>query len=295
MRIVRAAVVLLAVLLLAAFAFAKLTSDSGPVASTPGFGQGLSNVAVSTSTKIRLSPDSTKVALVESGVVTVVRSRDGARVMAAGKNIVDVAWMPDGNRVIVVEGPIPTGEIDAIDMTGKRAGVAKLKAPIGFGDGFGLAVDSRGTQAAAIAVTRDPIGGARHTDLAVVELQTGAVRIFESPTEERNPTFVDDENVAYLAGSVLFQRELGDGRLTKIDQGFADGPFVAGPDGELALWADDAAQGLVGIDTTARKRRALRVLPQGHIPVDVDAHLTRALVRVTDRDGTVHLSFDSLA
>ncbi len=294
MRILRAAVVLLAVLLLAAYAFAKFTSDSGLVASTPGFGKGLSNVAVSTSTKIRLSPDSTKVAFVESGVVTIVRSRDGARVMAAGENIVDVAWMPDGKRVIVVEGPIPTGEIAAIDMNGKSAGLAKLKTSIGFGDGFGLAVDSRGTQAAAIAVSRDPIGGAIHTDLAVVDLQTGAVNVFESTTEESNPSFVDDENVAYLADSVLFQRDLGDGRLTKVDQGFADGPFVAGPDGELALWTDEVVPALVGVDTTSRKRRTLRALRKGHVPVDVDAHLTRALVRVTDADGTVHLSFDPL-
>lgn len=294
MRILRAAVVLIAVLLLAAYAFAKLTSESGPVESTPGFGRGLSNLAVSTSTKIYLSPDSTRVALVENGAVTVVRTRDGARVMSAGKNVVDAAWMPDGQRVLVVEGPIPTGEIDAIGMNGKVQGVAKVQPAIQFGNGYGLAVDSAGRQAAAIAVTRDPIGGATHTDLAVIDLQSGATRVFKTTIDERNPIFADDDRVAALGDDALFVRSLVDGRVAKVDRGFAGGPFVAGPDDAVALDAGTAVHTVISFDTRAGKRRALRTLPEGHVPVDVDTHRTRALVRVTDSDGTVHLSFDAL-
>ncbi|MBA2608966.1 MAG: hypothetical protein H0U92_08520 [Actinobacteria bacterium] len=294
MRTLRAAVVLLAVLLLVAYAFAKLTSEDEPIGSTPGFGSGLSAVAVSTSTKIRLSPDASRVALVENGVVTVVRSRDGRRVMSAGSNVVDVAWMPDGGRVVIVEGPIPTGEIDAIDMTGTVVGVAKLTQSVEFGNGLGLAVNSRGTQAAVIAVTRDAVGGARHTDVALVDLQSGKTRVFATPVEEENPIFLDDQTIGFLADAAFYTRPAGLGPATKAGDGFSGGPYVVGPDGAAVLESGGAAHGLVALNATTSERRALRALPDDHRVVDVDTRLTRALVRITDRDATVHLSFDPL-
>lgn len=280
MRVLRASVVTIVVLVLGAFAFARLTSTNGPVASNPAFGRGLSNIGVSTATKVRLSPDSTRAALIDNGSVTVVRIKDGSRVMSAGNNVVDAAWMPDGTRVLVVEGPIPTGQVAAVDMDGQAVGIAPLKPSIEFGDGFGLAVNSDGTHAAAIAVTRDAIGGAVHTDVADIDLQTGATRVTPTPGNERDPIWLaDDTIVAASAGRVL-------------SFAVARGPFVLSTEGEVVV--EGAGRRVFAIDPTTARRRLVRTLPPRHVAVDVDAHLTRALVRVTDRDGTVHLSMDPL-
>ena len=292
MRGLRSTVVAVVVVVLGALAFARLTSTNGPVASNPAFGRGLSKLAVSTATKVRLSPDNTRVALVENGSVTVVRTKDGSRVMSAGNNVVDAAWMPDGTRVIVVEGPIPTGEIAAVDMDGRAVGIAALKPSIEFGDGFGLAVNSDGTHVTAIAVTRDAIGGAVHTDVADINLQTGVTRVFRTPAEERTSIWVTDDAIGSVANGVFSIRNLVDNGVTEVVNGVAGGPFVTTATGEVVL--ETADHELLIVDPASPDKPTLRALPAGHEAVDVDTQVTRALVRVTERDGTVHLSMHAL-
>ncbi len=117
-----------AVVVVVAFAwgFAKLTSDDGGVENRP-LGAALPTQSIGTSAKVRLSPDGAHLALVESGILSIIRVRDASIASRAGTRVVDATWMPDGSRVVIVEGPIPTGQIAAVDLQGKTAGVVRTQ------------------------------------------------------------------------------------------------------------------------------------------------------------------------
>lgn len=302
MRLLRAVVVSVVVLVLFAWGFASLTDDDRSARGDPRLGAGLAGLGVSATTKVRISPDGGRVLVVEAGQVVVVGVDNADVVMRAGRSVVDAAWMPDGERVLVVEGPIPTGQILTLDMNGEVDGVASLSPSVGFGDGHGLAVDSRGVRAAVIVTTRDAIGGRAHTDLAVVELQTGRVRSY--PTAERQelrPVFVDDDFVA-----VASYGESGTERLDFVDlgtgtvspgEGITGGPFVRTVGGEVVVARQDGGGGtrLVAVDALGGAERSLYVARPGRRVVAVDAQVTRCLVRIVDEDGAARLAFEPFA
>jgi hypothetical protein len=301
MRFLRATAVAVVVLVLFAWGFAKLT-DNDDTTATPRLGTGLSGLSVTTAAKVRMSPDGARLAVVEGGQVVVVGVNDAKIVMRAGTNVVDAAWMPDGKRVLAVEGPIPTGQVTTLDMKGEIDGVQKINPSISFGDGTGVAVDSRGTQAAVIAVTRDAIGGEVHTDLAVIQLQSGAVRVYPTPArDESSPVFIDDDFVA-----VASQGATGSARLDFVDLGTgavdAGRPITAGPFvrtvGEEVVVARRAAQGatrLLAVSADGGDERELHVTKPHRKVVAVDLQVTRCLVRVVDPGGTAHLALEPFA
>jgi hypothetical protein len=290
------------VLALFAWGFATLTDNDGETVASPRLGTGLTGLSIATSTKVRMSPDSTRVLVVEAGQVVVVGIDDAEIVARAGRNIVDAAWMPDGERVLVVEGPIPTGQILTLDMNGEVDGVAQLAPSISFGDGNGIAVDSRGTKAAVIATTREAVGGRVHSDLATVELQTGKVRVYSTPDRnEFNPLFVDDDFVA-----VASEGERGAARLAFVDLGTAGvtagrpiigGPFVRTVGGEVvvARRASHGATRLLAVDAQTGDEREVHVTKPHRRVVAVDRQVTRCLVRVVDPGGTAHLDLEPFA
>ena len=299
MRFLRAVAVLLVVLAAFVFGFAKLTSDDAPHVANPRLGKGITGLDLGSATKVRWSPDGAHLAVVEGGSVTVVGLNDAKVVARAGTNVVDAAWMPDGTRVLVVEGPIPTGQVATIDLHGKLDGAATLDPSIGFGDGNGIAVDERGTRAAAIAVTRDAIGGATHTDLATIELQTGKVRVYATARNEASPLFVDDDRVA-----VASEGTHGPARLDLVDlatgkvaagRPIIDGPYARTFGGEVVV-ARRAAQGayrLIAVNADTGHERTLHVTkPHRHV-VAVNAQVTRCLVRVVDPGGSAHLDTET--
>ena len=299
MRFLRAVAVLLIVLAAFVYGFAKLTSDDGPHRANPRLGKGITGIDIGSATRVRLSPDGSRIAVVAGGSVTVVGLDDAKIVTSAGTNVVDAAWMPDGTRVLVVEGPIPTGQVATVDMHGKVDGVATLAPSIGFGDGDGIAVDEHGTRAAVIAVTRDAIGGATHTDLATIDLGTGKVRVYPTARDEAQPLFVDDDLVA-----VASQATKGPARLDLVDlttgavdagRPIVDGPYVRTFGGE-AVVARRAAQGayrLIAVNAETGDERTLHVTkPHRHV-VAVNAQVTRCLVRVVDPGGSAHLDIET--
>jgi hypothetical protein len=185
-------------------------------------------------------------------------------------------------------------------MRGKVVGIAKLNPSIEFGNGFGLAADSAGARAAAIAVRRDAIGGAVHTDLVVVDLRSGVSNTLATTTEERKPVFVDDDAVGAIVASSNGDDDfvVGSAQVSAFRKAAAHvigGPFPASRSGEVVIEIDPAAPVLVALDPATGRQRVLARVRPGRDPVDVDARLTRALVRITDKDGTVHLGFDALS
>lgn len=302
MRFVRAVVVAVAVAVLFAWGFAELTDNDATTVATPRLGRGLTGLSITTSTKVRLSPDGARLAIVEAGRVNVVGLHDAKIVTRAGRNVVDATWMPDSKRVLFTEGPIPTGQVTVIDLNGAVNGVAKLKPSIGFGSGEGIAVDSRGARAAVISVTRDAIGGRAHRDLAVIELQTGAVRVYPTPErDEASPLFVDDDLVAVASVGTS-----GPARLDLVDvatgqvragRPITDGPYVRTISSEVVV-ARRASQGatrLLAVDSETGDERELHVTKPHRRVVAVDIQLTRAIVRVPDAGGESHLAIEPFA
>ncbi len=302
MRFLRAVVVALVVLVLFAWGFAKLTDNDATTVVTPRLDSGISGLSITTSTKVRLSPDGARLAIVEAGAVVVVGLHDAKIVTRAGNNVVDAAWMPDSKRVLFTEGPIPTGQVTVIDLKGALNGVANLTPSIGFGNGEGVAVDSHGTRAAVISVTRDAIGGREHRDVAIIELQTGVVRVFPTPArDESTPLFVDDDllAVASTGGSGPARLDFVDVATGEVRAGppISAGPFVRTIRSE-AVVARSGAEGvteLLAVDSETGEQRDLHVIEPARNVVAVDIQLTRAIVRVADSGGESHLEIEPFA
>jgi hypothetical protein len=170
-------------------------------------------VAVSTATgaffnaKGQLEPGPFAVSYSPDGSQLAVRSSDGVGLAHGGRvtlltppgsNVVGFTWMP-GSRLLLAEGPIPTGQLNAIDLRGRAAGKVVLSPSFGVGSGYGMAVDSTARHAVVTRAQVDTLGGAVHLDLVEVDLQTGAVRALTTTPDgqEYSPTYVDDQHVAY--------------------------------------------------------------------------------------------------
>jgi hypothetical protein len=277
------------VLALLVTAVVRLIATNGPHAGPAS--NRLEDLVVPGAGVIRWSPDATKLALIVDGRVVIVRVADTKELGRAGGNVVDAAWMPDATRVVLVEGPIPTGQVVAVDTHARGAGATTLRPSVAFAEGSGLAVNGPGTRLAAIALRRDAVGGASHGDLAVVDLQSGTTRVFTTDNrEESNPVFVDDETVAYAS-----QLPGGQIRLHEIDLTTAkvrahgaihDGPYATLPSGEVVV-GHRGAQGRSRLDAVSLTggTRVLGVIGLHERPVAVDRFGTRALVR---RFGALH-------
>ena len=298
MRFVRAVVVIALVVLASVWLYARLTTDATPAA--PTLGDSLRTFQTSASSKVRLSPDGTKLAVVQDGSLQVIRVRDAALVTKRGANVVDAAWMRDSARVVVTEGPIPTGELDVIGANGGVTAALHLSPSVGFGNGRGLAVSPLERSGAAIVVSRDAIGGAEHADLATVDFTSGAVRVYATPeTDESSPVFVDEDTIALASrgptgASHLVFVDVGTGAAT--DRGVIyDGPFVTTNLGDVVVGhrAANGAVRLVAVNPQGDDRQ-IAVLKPHRRPVAVDAHTTRVVVRVFGGEHGERLAIDPL-
>ena len=117
--------------------------------------------------------------------------------------IVDFTWMPGSTSLMVIEGPSTATKLSVIDLQGKVIAATALEPPFSPGDGFGLTVDNSNRRAVAVSATRDPIGGARHLDLVIIDLQSGAVVALTSTADvdESSPMFLDDDHILLTRSS----------------------------------------------------------------------------------------------
>lgn len=285
------------ILALLVVAVARLLSSNAPVPRDRPMALG--DIEVPASGVIRWSPDATKLALVVSGELVIVGVAEGRELARRGTNVADVAWMPDGGRVVLVEGPIATGQIAAVATTGRVAGTTTLRPSIPFGLGRGLGIDGTGTDAAAIATRREAIGGATRHDLALVNLQTGATKVFVTDDrEESNPMFVDEEIVVYASATTNELRLQALDVTTEEVQNLGvihDGPFGVLATGEVVV-GHRAAQGAYRLDAVdlAGESRVLGVVRAGRRVVAIDRFGTRVLVRKLGADAGRRLAIEAL-
>lgn len=280
MRTTRAVTVVLAVIALGALVVRWI----GDSASTDPARIVASDFPFTTS-KVSWSPDGTMLAAVTNGELQLYRVADRALVMSVGDDVVNAAWMPDGRRVLVTEGPIPTGEVSVVDLAGAAVGVAKLAPSLDFDTGSGLDVNSSGTLAVAAVANRVPLGGATRWDLAFIDLQVGTVRIVVTPdVDEIRPFFADDASVVFAARASTLRigrYDLGADAFRSLGD-IAFGPLGMTRDGEALVGESTGEPGetrLVRLDSSSGVRVALKpAFPAGHRPVAIDPLLRRVLV-----------------
>jgi hypothetical protein len=116
-----------------------------------------------------------------------------------GSRAVGAAWFPSETAVLVVEGPVPTGQLAVVELDGRVRGVIPLEESFSAGSGRGMAVAPDGRRAVVTAEVRDVIGGARHFHLVLVDLETGAVVDVTGADgpDETDPVFVGPDEIAY--------------------------------------------------------------------------------------------------
>lgn len=226
------------------------------------------------------SPDGRRVAVLDNASVALA-SRGKLRRVTASNRIVDFAWMPNSDSVLVAEGPIPTGQVSVVTLDGKVKGTARLNPSIGFGTGYGMSVDATGTSAAVIAVDRDPIGGRERTDLAIINLTTGAVKRFATPEQdEQGPVFVDDDTIALSANgnAVIVDVATGTRRSMPNQSGVAR--VLGATDAGHVVLAESGVVGeqVVSVALDGSARKSLATLGVGERAVASDPRPLRILV-----------------
>lgn len=235
------------------------------------------------------SPDGGRIAVLTDEGVGLASNGQVRRFTRPGARIVAFTWMPDSRRLLVLEGPVATGFLAAVDLTGKVVGSVELDPAFPPGSGFGLAVDDATRRAASVTVERDALGGTGGRDLVTVDLQSGVTRVMgNAEALESNPQFVDDDHVVLTerrAGTAqVVLVELASGRRTRLTPAGQDATLVGtlaggdriayttvGRSGRVRLWAT----GVVGGEP-----RLLDTFAPGQVVVAVEPSARRALVSV---------------
>jgi hypothetical protein len=120
---------------------------------------------------------------------------------APGSRAVDAAWFPGSNAVLVAEGPVPTGELAVLGLDGRSLGRVPLNPSFGVGTGRGMTIDRAGQRAVVTLVDRDPFRPTTRTDLALVDMKTGADHplVPTADTDEDRPFFIGPDTVAFTS------------------------------------------------------------------------------------------------
>lgn len=146
------------------------------------------------------SPDGQRVAVLTGGRLGMAEEGDVRPITARGSNVVDFAWFPASNALLVAEGPVPTGGLVVLEPDGRERGTIPLDPSISFGDGHGMDVAPGGREAVVTAVSRPPLGEEQRY-LAHVDLETGRVRALTEADEraERAPFWLDADTIAFTS------------------------------------------------------------------------------------------------
>lgn len=229
------------------------------------------------------SPDGLRVAVLTGGRLAMAEEGDVRPITPRGSNVVDFAWFPGSNALLVAEGPVPTGGLVILEPDGTERGTLPLDPPISFGNGEGMDVAPSGREAVVTAVTR-PTLGEEQRYLAHVDLETGRVRPLTDPddTAETAPVWLDADTIAFTS-------ETDDGsRLEVIDAaGSGRRPVALRAETVQTVGALDGEWVVVGVDSALLavrpdgRRRALGEIPAGAAAVSVDPAGRTAIVAQT--------------
>lgn len=278
--------------------------------STPGV-RGLAPSGVATTdSQGMIAPGPSKAAYSPNGAHLAVLSAQSLSLAVRGElqpvvklgggasTVVDFAWMPSSDRLLVVEGP-SVRRLNVVDLKGEVVAAATLSEPLLVDEGFGVTVDSTNTKAVLTTVTRDAIGGLRHFDLTVVDLPTGKVTTKSTPdVDETRPFFVTDTTVVATVETGDAMRaeviDIESGKRTPLGRASGAGSLAAGvlSDSDAPVFQVVGDPNVVNV-LTANGVRRLKKLDEGQVVVAVHPTGATAVVRVVV-DGTVRLKVVAL-
>lgn len=213
------------------------------------------------------------------------------RTTAAGASrLAAFAWMPTSDRLLVADGPVAR-KVNVVDLKGAVVAAATLSTPLQLEGGHGLTVDSTNRRAVAVHVVRDPIGGQRHFNLAIIELETGQVQILDTPdVEETQPFFVDDDTVL-----VTIDAE-NRSRPALVDLASGERTFIAPKGIGVGSIRDSDSPAIEVVDPKDDERRVIRAgkqtlgrLSKGATLVALHPAGAAGVERVLVPDGTTRL------
>lgn len=237
--------------------------------------------------KAAYSPDGTRIALLTDGGLGLAEEGRVRTISRKGAQIVDFAWMPDSRRVLVLEGPAATGFLAVLDLTGDVVASAELQPSFSPGAGHGIDVDRQSRLAVAVAVTRQPIGGRETRDIALIELQSGVVRMMVNATgDESRPRFVAGNAIAFTDRTADSTRVMvadpTTGRREALSPAQERASLVAVlDDGESVAYSSVGRDGrvrLYKVAVTGGDRELLMKFSAGEAVVAVDPSGRRALL-----------------
>lgn len=279
------AVAFAVVLLSAGIAFwtvRRPTSGAVTVGSGAFDAEGL---AVPGATAAQFSPDGTRLAVLRGGGA--LGLAEGGRfrpLLPEQATISAFAWYGD-TRLLVQEGPVSTGQLVAVDITGEERGVVKLDPDVAPGTGMAVSPDRR--TVVLVGTNEEGSPGSRPVvDLYAVEVPGGRTRrLTDTADAESHPVFLDDLRVAFT------DRRDGEETVVVLD-------LAAGT--EVRLTAPSARSTVIGVAggevvwTTGQEVRAGRPgspdrrvadVPRGTVAVALGPEQRRLVVRETAPEG----------
>lgn len=289
--------------LVGAWLLVARSEQPSPVAGTAAVGDrpfGDGGVLPPGADEAVFSPDGTRLAVIDEGRVRLAVNGELVDVTDPGGRVVDVAWMPGSNGLLVAEGPSSTGILPVVAPDGRSLGVVRPAPPLQPGGGFGMSVDPDGRRAVVVSVERPALEDEGRY-LAAVDLETGATRrLTKTTANPRTPRHVSSGRVALSVdgrnGPEVVVLDVASGVAAKVADGELVGvaggrPVVVDPDGRtvrLLRAGDVGDEVLARLDGGVRPvavhptGRALVVLER--IEAGADTTVRLRLVR-TDRTG----------
>lgn len=256
-RLAVAVVVVAVVVLVATVIVVRRTSDRRPSTlpdAAAAFGgdatlaRSVLSGAFSPSGRLVLVETTAGIGIATGEEERVDEDRDVRFLTPPGSRAVDAAWFPSETAVLMVEGPVPTGQLAVIELSGTVRGSIPLQSPFSVGSGHGMAVAPSGRHAVLTAEERDPVGGERHFHLMLVDLERGEVSTLTPPDgpDETRPVFLTEDEVAFTetsrpAGAArVMTLEVGTGTPRPISPDGTEARLVGAVGGAAAFVAGDA-------------------------------------------------------
>jgi hypothetical protein len=124
----------------------------------------------------RFSPDGSKLLVLSADSVSIATGGRLTQLNEDGDEVLDAAWMPGSNAILVAYGPVGSDRMLVLDLGGRSLGSIKLNPPVAIAADLGMAVAPNGRTAVVTTRTAgNGVGAVDKVGLARVDLGSGAV------------------------------------------------------------------------------------------------------------------------
>lgn len=236
----------------------------------------------------RFGPDGRQLVVVSGADASLAKGGELQQLNQEGEDVLDAAWMPGGNGVLVAYGPTGSDKLAVFNLKGDTLGFITMNPVVPIASTSGMAVDSAGKRAAVTAIHRGGLPGEQPVNAVhIVDLATGATSQASPPDQSvSRPIWLSETQLLVAVSPPGRPTETRAAVLsleTKLVQPFGPEDAVTRPlavlgQGLSVLEVRRGDTTTIEVFTPALELKRIGTLPPGWSAVHVDPTGTRALV-----------------